>query len=352
MARHHAATRHRVLLLAGAGVLTFVIGAGVVASRGGETRLVVQKPAGAPAVPVEAAASPAPNRAVTLSARDGAVSLVDPLNGRRIRTLAKHRAPRAEDDPTLLGITTTPDHRFAYYSMSGGCGSGTLYRAPIDGRRKPEVVAQGIAPAVSPDGNYLAYAIPGRTPAGGGEACFNAIAVLDLIDNSIREWRYPDDEDHAGALFTESQFNELAWAPDSRRLAFTVSYEGDSMSILDTETMTDLGQSTEVVIPGGGGDSRHPAWQPGSGDLALVNRAFECCFDDDYDGPTRTVLLDLATQNTDDLLPPGQQPSALDFDATGEHLLYVDGDGQLWRRSRGQEPVMAVPAGVSAADWN
>ena len=54
---------------------------------------------------------------------------------------------------------------------------------------------------------------------------------------------------------------EIAWAPDSTQLAYTLSYEGDSVSILDTAVAADLSQTTEVVIPGGGGNSSHPAWQ-------------------------------------------------------------------------------------------
>jgi hypothetical protein len=113
--------------------------------------------------------------------------------------------------------------------------------------------------------------------------------------------------------------------------------------------MTDLGQATEVVVAGGGGDSRHPAWQAGSHRLALVNKAFECCYDDDYDGPPRTLVLDLASGKENDLLPPGLEPTWLDFDKSGEHLLYV-ADGQLWSRSRGLE-AESVLAGVTAVDW-
>jgi hypothetical protein len=41
--------------------------------------------------------------------------------------------------------------------------------------------------------------------------------------------------------------------------------------------------------------------------------------------------------------------TALDFDASGAHLLFVDG-GRLYRRSGAQAPV-ALATGITAADW-
>src|SRR5207253_3153230 len=83
----------------------------------------------------------------------------------------------------------------------------------------------------------------------------------------------PDHDEHQSALYQESSITEMAWAPDSARLAYTLAYEGDSVSILDTSRHKDLAETTELVVPGGGGDSRHPAWQASSGRLAVVNSA-------------------------------------------------------------------------------
>ena len=142
---------------------------------------------------------------------------------------------------------------------------------------------------------------------------------------------------------------EIAWASDSTKLAFTLSYEGDSMSILDTDANTDLSQTEEVVVPGGGGNSSHPAWQATTGLLGLFNTRFECCFDDNYTGPPLALLFDPERRLATALLPPGRRVTALDFDASGAHLLFVDG-GRLYRRSGTQAPV-ALTAGVTHADW-
>jgi hypothetical protein len=119
--------------------------------------------------------------------------------------------------------------------------------------------------------------------------------------------------------------------------------------VLNTETDADLGQTTEVVIPDGGGNSSHPAWQATSGLLGVFNTRFECCFDDNYTGPPRALLVDVDRRLGTPLLPAGRRVTALDFDASGAHLLFVDG-GRLYRRSGAQSPVGLV-SGVTAADW-
>lgn len=201
---------------------------------------------------------------------------------------------------------------------------------------------------MSPDGRRLAYAAPGPAGPDDSPRCCNTIVVTEIAGGASQRWRLPDG-DAAGEWFGQASFTKLGWAHDSRRLAFTISYEGDTVAVLDVGADRDLSQATEVIVPGGGGDSRHPASQAPSGRLAVVNRAFECCFDDDYTGPPRTVLIDVGDRLVDDLLPSGDAPTWLDFDATGDHLLFVV-DGDLYRRTRGEDPVK-VADGVQAADW-
>jgi hypothetical protein len=252
--------------------------------------------------------------------------------------------------------------------LSGDCGPATIYRVPTDGLTPPVAVVGGLSPAVSPDGRKLAYAIataaPTTAPTLGGAAalptvdgggglperhCQNAIVVRDLQTGAERTWRYPDTPDYGTALYQDAVISEIDWAPDSTRLAYTLSYEGDSISILDTEGDADLGQTDEVVIPDGGGNSSHPAWQATTGLLGVFNTRFECCFDDDYTGPPRALLVNTERRLGTALLPTGRRVTALDFDASGAHLLFVDG-GRLYRRSGTQAPT-ALATGVTAADW-
>ena len=193
--------------------------------------------------------------------------------------------------------------------------------------------------------------VPAAGPEGAARErhCQNAIVVRDLKTGAERTWRYPDTPDYATALYRDAVVSEIAWAPDSTRLAYTLSYEGDSVSILDTDKDADLSQTEEVVVPDGGGNSSHPAWQASTGLLGLFNTRFECCFDDNYTGPPRALLLDPDRRIATALLPAGRRVSALDFDASGGQLLYVEG-GRLYRRSGPQTPV-ALAAGVTHADW-
>src|SRR2546422_755075 len=132
----------------------------------------------------------------------------------------------------------------------------------------PPSSAPGAAPPpVSPAGEKLAYAAPAPPTVDGRPRCPNVVVVRDLRTGAERSWRYPDDDEHQSALYQESSITEMAWAPDSTRLAYTLAYEGDSVSILDTSRHKDLAETIELVVPGGGGDSRHPAWQASTGRL-------------------------------------------------------------------------------------
>jgi len=281
----------------------------------------------------------------------GSVVLLDSADGRTIRTLATHAEAATGGFPYLEGVSLSPDRKTVFYALAGDCGPAAIYRVATDGRTPAETILAGVSPAVSPDGRKLAFAVAVAGPEGAARErhCQNALVVRDLTTGAERTWRYPDTPDYATALYRDAVISEIAWAPDSTRLAYTLSYEGDSVSILDTDKDADLSQTEEVIVPDGGGNSSHPAWQASTGLLALFNTRFECCFDDNYTGPPRALLLDPDRRIAAALLPAGRRVSALDFDASGGHLLYVEG-GRLYRRSGPQTPV-ALAAGVTHADW-
>jgi hypothetical protein len=278
---------------------------------------------------------------------DGSVVLLDGRDGRTVRTLATHPEATTGGFPYLQAVSLSPDRSQVFYSLVGDCGPATVYRVPADGRSASVAVLTGVSPAVSPDGRKLAYAV--ATPSQDERRCQNSVVVRDLQTGAERNWRYPDTPDYATPLYQDAIISEIDWAPDSTRLAYTLSYEGESVSVLDTAVDADLGETAEVVVPDGGGNSSHPAWQAGSGLLGLFNTRFECCFDDNYTGPPRALLVDVERRLGTPLLPAGQRVTALDFDASGAHLLFIDG-GRLYRRTGVQSPVGLVP-GVTAADW-
>lgn len=282
----------------------------------------------------------------------GSVVVLDGKDGRTLRTLATHTEATTGGFPYLEAVSLAPDRSSVYYALAGDCGPATIYRVAADGGAPSEAILTGLSPAVSPDGRKLAYAVADAAPSSATAEernCQNAVVVRDLQTGTERTWRYPETPDYATSLYQEAVITEIAWAPDSTRLAYTLSYEGDSLSVLDTAVASDLSQTTEIVIPGGGGNSNHPAWQATTGLLGVFNTRFECCFDDNYTGPPRALLVDLDRRLAAPLLPSGRRVTALDFDASGAHLLFVDG-GRLYRRSGTQAPV-ALTRGVTIADW-
>jgi hypothetical protein len=280
----------------------------------------------------------------------GTVVMLDGKDGHNLRTLATHTEATTGGFPYLQGVSLSPDRKDVFYSLAGDCDSATIFRVPADGHGAPTSLLTGVSPAVSPDGRKLAYAV--ATPGNGApndRHCQNAIVVRDLASGTERTWRYPDTADFATSLYQDAVISEIDWAADSTRLAYTLSYEGDSVSILDTEAETDLGQTVELVIPDGGGNSSHPAWQAGSNLLGVFNTRFECCFDDNYTGPPRALLVDVDKRLPSPLLPAGRRVTALDFDASGANLLFVDG-GRLYRRTGNHAPV-SLGTGITAVDW-
>jgi len=310
----------------------------------------------------------APRPGEIAATEGGSVVLLDAGDGHTLRTLATHPEATTGGFPYLEGVSISPDHKQVFYALAGDCGPATIYRVAADGVAPPVLFAHGISPAVSPDGSKLAYAAavptgaapaaaaaPAVPPAEDGAAaadrhCQNAIVVRDLKSGAERTWRYPDTPEYGTALYHDAVISEIGWAPDSTRLAYTLSYEGDSMSLLDTGADADLAQTREIVVPDGGGNSSHPAWQATTGLLGLFNTRFECCFDDNYTGPPRALLYNPERRLATPLLPAGRRVSALDFDASGAHLLFVDG-GRLYRRSGTQAPVALATSGVTHADW-
>jgi hypothetical protein len=364
-----------------------VVTIGVLAFRGtrSDSPVVARAGGGTPAVPVAggggdgsvdptlvSAGRPSPDgpRPKEIAAiMGGSVVLLDGRDGRTVRTLATHTEATSGGFPYLEGVSLAPDRSKVFYALAGDCGAATIYQVAADGRTPPVAILAGVSPAVSPDGRKLAYAVaaPGPAPAPAPapvsasappaapdaapaeRRCQNAVVVRDLKTGAERTWRYPDTPEYTTNLYRDAVVSEIAWAPDSTRLAYTLSYEGDSISILDTEADADLSQTGEVVIPGGGGNSSHPAWQATTGLLGVFNTRFECCFDDVYTGPPRALLVNTDRRLATPLLPSGRRVTALDFDASGAHLLFVDG-GRLYRRSGAQAPV-ALTTGVTAADW-
>ena len=172
--------------------------------------------------------------------------MLDGRDGHTVRTLATHPEATTGGFPYLQGVTLSPDRSSGFLLPGrrlrpGHDLSGARRRAPL-GRGDPDRGVPGGEPRRPQAGLRRPAAAPPAGPEriGGERHCQNAVVVRDLQTGAERTWRYPDTPDYATPLYQDAVVSEIDWAPDSTRLAYTLSYEGDSVSVLDTEAAADL----------------------------------------------------------------------------------------------------------------
>ncbi|HEV3451621.1 MAG TPA: hypothetical protein VG869_10475 [Acidimicrobiia bacterium] len=170
------------------------------------------------------------SRLVVLAASDGRVE----------RTLLWSPAGR-----TLGGIAVSSKTKRIYYTLGQGCGPPPeIWEIPISGGTPHRVASIGAAPAISPDGRFLAYSST-YTP---GSRCptLDTLAVRDL--RTTREQR---------AQLAPRPFavSAASWWPDSRRIEVTagsdfetVRVEADGLRVLTTIRLPGNGY---VFLPSG-----------------------------------------------------------------------------------------------------
>lgn len=281
--------RRRGLLVLVTVLLVAVAGSGC--SRGGDgdpgaTGGASTVPASETTTTSVAAGAMSPLVAATKS---GQLVLVDVETGRVLRVLTKHPPP---DDQTGAG-------RFEGLSLT-------------------------------PDGRRLAFAASPVAHGGtfGPYESLNDIMVRDLGTGQDEAWLPEGDLDVA-------KFPRLAWAPDSRRLAISVSYENTSILVLDTggpaRQIQGKTVSTEPYV-----ELLSPDWQATTGKLGAVAW---CCYGSDPEEsvPFHALLLDPETGKSEALLGAPITPNWIDFDASGRRLLWVDDQGRLLVRDGREE---------------
>ena len=225
----------------------------------------------------------------------------------------------------------TVENGAAWFVESGvHCGAGTIYRVPLAGG-PAEVLELGRWPAPSPDGRMLAYVRPGSDLS---MYCAEDIVVLDLETGDERVFSPPP------GTSLEFAVGGLAWAPDSRRLAFAVTYERPSVAVLDTATASS--QADAVVVDPNReafpGCLLSPTWGPNDTLLMVgVEPYDDCDGGQGQGGPDAHVV---ALERTGEIVRGVAVPSGrhLRADASGRHLLFsaydlgtveVSDDGRL-----------------------
>jgi hypothetical protein len=179
------------------------------------------------------------------------VLLVDTATGRVVREL------RDAGDRQIAGIAVSADGSVVYFAeMQGGVGATadhdvcgpTLYRVPADGG-VPERVAEGIDPAVSPDGRFLAYVANAFSRGGiDGRSTYCglfAVVVRNQV-TGVETVSLPSDEHGHLPELNFLGAGGLSWSPDSTRLAYEAGDEGGNAMVIDLAT----GQTREVAVAG------------------------------------------------------------------------------------------------------
>jgi hypothetical protein len=297
-------------------------------------------PGGNPSTAGTAAPASVPLPETFLAVRDHGTELVmvETATGRVRRTLVDlgdFPENGSEEDksfwPYIDGLTLSPDGRTVYYSTGPEPAVGNLYRVAADGG-EPEQIADGLAPAISPDGRRLAF------------WSLDAIVVKNLDSGESTRFE-------PGEGFTYRFGNQLAWAADSRHLAFEKGFvEGaSSIHVLDTATPGTLSGARPV-----GGDYEEsdtsPSFRSFDGLLGVVQ---VCCPGPEgsgHDADTFAVLDPVTGQVKGRLDLPFQAKSAA-YDRSGRHQLFVAGDGTVLRRSGGGFTAVLRLGGVTLVAW-
>jgi len=227
MARHRQGRVRTGIALAT--VAALVVGLVAVARTSSEDRTV----ATAPGLPSEVVAS-IDGRVVVLSAADGRV----------VRTLS-------ESAPNLgaTRLTVTPDGETVYVQRGEQCGgeAPSIWRMPTSGGPAYNIGPPGsigMAPLVSPDGRWLAYA--GTASAAPGDCGpFDRLIVQSLAGG---------DEHHLDYTPTGSVV-PIGWNPDSTRLVTFLNEPADGGRAYAAVSVSDAGlaDADRLAEPAGNG---------------------------------------------------------------------------------------------------
>jgi len=271
---------------------------------------------------------------------DFRVEVVSSRTGRVLRTLATgvaeiHGLPHLAVSPS--GVV--------YFDAARGIRQWVM-RVPLAGGR-PVVVAEGCMPAISPNGQLLAFVTNCDAAARAPEA----IAVRNLATGREMRWAYGS-HDHA--------VSAISWSPDDRSLSFTFvgSQFETGTRVLDTRSAGTLLRASP--IPLGRGVQWAGYLTPRVG-LAVVVRP-------SLGHAGRVVLAEVAVSNGRLLrqlitLAPPELATANIYDGT-ENAIIADptsravliagvghGSGAIYRWAFGMAKPVMIISGSSRAVW-
>ena len=282
----------------------------------------------------------------------GALVLLNPATGAPVRTLV----------PTgVIGdeISAGANGQIIYFSRRHGCVDDVESVAVSGGT--PTLITTGSLPAVSPDGNTLAFA---RQPTltrhcmkgSGGDLSAQYSLVTRTLSSGVEQVYPMLPAGQSGSL--PAPISHLSWAPDGTELAVSIAAiqdnEGWQIMLMDTATAQNyLGGTGDTPVPVTGPDRRRSYWREGvylPGGNLFVSRA--CCAGE----PVRNVSKLMWEITPAGVLKhrvaigfPGLDHTSLAVNRTGKWLLYLAGTG-LYVSQKGARP-RQVGSGLVAAAW-
>lgn len=301
-------------------------------------------PADAPPTPTEppTPTPTAPDRddvAVMVDA-DGRVVVIDATTGDEVRELLD--GVRV-DDPASNDIAMTPDRAavFVVVPPDEPPGTSDIVRVPVDGGQQ-ETVAQGTVPAVSPDGQTLAYVTYEQDGPGHPEP----LVVVQELDSGAETRLARDDP----FVFIP----DVEWSADGTRVVFTAGeiHTGLHAVAADADSL----DQARRLGPDLDENPRRTSWGPvaalDEGRLAVV----EACCDLPREDRWHIVEVDATDGTVAGSLIPDERIEATHLDSeaeSGDLLMVLRGgpDGGALVRWDGEGEPEQITDGVIVAAW-
>lgn len=286
---------------------------------------------------------PAQDTAVAVQA-DGRVVVLDPATGEEVRELL---ADVPAGDPASNDLAVTPDGSAAFVGVPAEDpdGESEIVRVPIAGG-EPETVAQGSMPAISPDGETLAYVHFEEAADADQPGLPQPVLVLHDLAS---------DEQTRLTRTQPFQFiPDVAWTADGAQVVFTAGEIYTGLYAIDrgAESLDEARRLGPDVEEEGDTTSWGPVAALGDGELAVV----ETCCDVPREERWHVVTVGVADGAVGGSLTPAErlEVTHLDGDAQAQRLLMVVAGGPeggsllRWDGSGEPEP---IAEGVIAAAW-
>jgi hypothetical protein len=281
---------------------------------------------------------PSPPRSLIAATRDNRVVTVDPATGAVLDELITADDLVAGawimDHRTVLARGIDGDVYVEVEIPYSGEPKPRIYRLPADGGA-PEFVTEGFAPAISPDGETLAYA----------RGNFESEVVLrDLATDEERVIAAAIDS--PGEEFPDPVAG-LRFSPDGTELAVTWTYEGSYAGIVDVAAAS-LAEERRLAA-GSAGCLGQSAWL-GADRLAIaVETSFPYCGADSEEAPSvgRLAVFEHDAEDAAKAIPLPTFARSLAVD--GDTFAVVTFDDVLLRIENGT--ATPIGAGFTQVIW-